>query len=57
MKKFTIAERNRLANQYGRELGDKVGSPFRRKLYVDARIAGKTHDEALAIAQTKPETR
>jgi hypothetical protein len=51
-------ERNRLANQYTQEEEAKsIGSPFRTKLYVDARIAGKSRVQALSIARGKLSTK
>lgn len=53
--KLSIQEQNRLANVYRREAQKlEIGSPFRQKLYIDARIAGKTEEAALAIARIKP---
>jgi hypothetical protein len=50
-----IRERNRLANQYSKEPEAKgIGSPFRRKLYIDARIKGKSKEAALKVAKISP---
>lgn len=46
---LSIQEQNRLANVYKKE-ADKhnIGSPYRIKVYVDARIKGLSEEKALA---------
>lgn len=54
-EKLSIPEQNRLANIYRREAQQhNIGSPFRQKLYIDARIKGCTPEAALAKARVKP---
>jgi hypothetical protein len=45
-------ERNRLANIYAKEKNAReIGSPFRVKVYVDARLKGKSPEKALEAAK------
>jgi hypothetical protein len=52
MKRLSEQERTRLANQFRREPeAQGIGSSFRIKQYVDARLAGKSPAKALEVAK------
>lgn len=48
-------EENAAMNRFMREPeAQQIGSPFRRNLYAQARLKGKTPKQALLIARVKP---
>lgn len=48
-----LAEKTRLTNEYRREAREKwaLASPFRQSLYIKARFAGKSPEEAIACSR------
>lgn len=57
-KQQDIREINAAINRFMREPeAQQIGSPFRRNVYAQARLKGKSPEEALVIARFKPETK